>query len=242
MCTANQGTEVVIPVSLPGPIRTDPRHFTWLALAMCVLGTAHVGGKIYSWSSGWPMEAGIRQDQPVRFAVGTTRFELPLNLIATASQKRQALGSEAAFETLRLNLHWSSSPTKNSDTGWDTPATIQVDLESNPGRESLRARLDPFYRRLARGGEMKGPSGLKVLKLSARGAPATDLIVYDPTVQNGFIARCRKDSTSGKAGCHRAIVFASGLELRYSFDQSLLPDWRRLDGDIVASIEGYRTQ
>lgn len=188
-------------------------------------------------------DGGRHQSGPARpLCRRHDRFELPLNLIATASQKRQALGSEAAFETLRLNLHWSSSATKNSDTGWDAPATIRVDLESNPGRESLRARLDPFYRRLARGGEMKGPSGLKVLKLSARGAPATDLIVYDPTVQNGFIARCRKDSTSGKAGCHRAIVFASGLELRYSFDQSLLPDWRRLDGDIVASIEGYRMQ
>ncbi|GAB2183132.1 hypothetical protein [Roseibium sp. LAB1] len=237
MRTANKGTEVVIPVSLPGPIRTDPRHFTWLALAMCVLGTAHVAGKIYSWSSGWPADAGVRQDQPVRFAVGSTRFELPLNLIATGLQKRQALGADAAFETLRLNLNWSAS---TAAVGGTNP--IQVELESNPGRESLRARLDPFYRRLARGGEMKGPAGLKVLRLSARGASATDLIVYDPAVQNGFIARCRKDPSSGKAGCHRAIVFASGLELRYSFDQSLLPDWRRLDGDIVASIDGYKVQ
>jgi hypothetical protein len=207
---------------------------------MCVLGTAHIAGKVYTWSFGWPAEAGVRQDQPVRFAIGPTRFELPLNLIATAFQKRQALGSDTEFETLRLNLQWSSSATDGGDTGWTTPAEIQVELESNPGRESLRARLDPFYRRLARGGEKRGPAGLKVLTLSARRATATDLIVYDPAVQNGFIARCRKEPSSGTARCHRAIVFASGLELRYSFDQSLLPDWRRLDTDVVASIEGFR--
>ncbi|TYC65364.1 hypothetical protein FMN63_23405 [Stappia sp. BW2] len=205
-----------------------------------MLGTAHIAGKVYTWSFGWPAEASARQDQPVHFAIGPTRFELPLNLIATAFQKRQALGGDAEFATLRLNLDWSPGKSDDGDKGWKYPAKIQVDLESNPGRESLRARLDPFYRRLARGGEKRGPAGLKVLTLSARRAPATDIIAYDPTVQNGFIVRCRKDSSSGKARCHRAIVFASGLELRYSFDQSLLPDWRRLDADVVASIEGYQ--
>jgi hypothetical protein len=119
-------------------------------------------------------------------------------------------------------------------------SVLTIELESNQPRESLRARLDPFYRRLARGGELPGPAGLKMLRLSAHGSPATDLVAYDPSDRNGFIARCRKEPATGNSTCHRAIVFSSGLELRYSFDQSVLPEWRQLDANVSARITAFQ--
>ncbi|MHA7772285.1 hypothetical protein [Roseibium sp. M-1] len=227
----------MIPLTLPEPSSFRPRVFTWLVLALCVLGTAHLVDRITAWTgaSAWPIQDLTAK--PVSVSVGSARFELMPGFIASARQRRQSLEQGAVFETLRLAMSWPDLGIVGNSSGKDT---LLIELESNRGRESLRARLDPFYRRLARGGEISGPDGLKVLRLSASGSAATDLVVYDPSEQNGFIARCRKEPSTGSATCHRAIVFSSGLELRYSFNQALLPDWRRLDASVAAKIREFQ--
>lgn len=246
-CTSDFGGRVVTPLSLPDPIGTKPRHFTYLALAMCVLATAFIAERASYWSRYWmsgpDVEFGKRQ---VSVNVGKTQLHLPLELIATPRQRHRSLSSDTVFKTLRLSMVWPAlSASQGLYSGFGdklgTGQTILIELESNQGRESLRARLDPFYRRLARGGEIRGPGGLRILTLSAKGSATSDLIVYDPSERNGFIARCTRKSGSGNAICHRAIALASGLELRYRFDQSLLADWQELDRSIVQKISGFRT-
>lgn len=236
-CTPRQGRSAVIPVTLPEPCATSPRHFTWLALALCVLGTVHIIDKICTWTGTSPWQTADLPAQPVTVSVGSAHFELMPHFIASARQQRQSLEPGTVFETLRLAMTWPDlRPAEDKGTN----AGLLIELESNRGRESLRARLDPFYRRLARGGEMSGPDGLKMLRLSAQGTPLTDLVAYDPVERNGFIARCRKEPSTGAATCHRAIVYSSGLELRYRFDQSLLPDWRSVDAAVTAKIAEFQ--
>ncbi|MCV0429108.1 MAG: hypothetical protein K5905_26950 [Roseibium sp.] len=234
------------PLLLPEPSKAQPRHFTYLALAMCVLAIAHIAERTSYWSKYW--QNGATETfgkKPVTLSVGTVEVTLPLEFITTSRQRYRALGADTNFKTLRLSMTWPflDAPPLHTNVfsdSADNERTILVELESNPGRESLRARLDPFYRRLARGGEIRGPDGLKILTLSSRGSPTSDLIVYDPSVQNGFIARCLKKVATGRSICHRAIVLASGLELRYRFDRSLLPDWRKLDKSIIRKIASFR--
>ena len=227
----------MIPVTLPEPCATSPRHFTWLALALCVLGTAHIVDKIFSWTGTSPWHAPELPSQPVTLSVGSAKFALRPHFIASSRQQRQSLEPGTVFETLRLAMTWPDlRPAKDKGSG----TVLLIELESNQGRENLRARLDPFYRRLARGGEISGPDGLKMLRLSAQGTPLTDLVAYDPAERNGFIARCRKEPSTGAATCHRAIVYSSGLELRYRFDQSLLPEWRSLDASVTAKIADFQ--
>ncbi|CTQ51721.1 hypothetical protein LP7551_00234 [Roseibium album] len=237
----------MMPYSLPEPIRTEPRHFTYLAVAICLLGAAFVTERASYWTGH--LQSDIHRasiNEPVPLAVGATRFLLPIDYISTAQQRRNSLDPNNRFETLRLSMAWPDLRAltelgDNSAARERAIETIQVELESNPGRESLRARLDPFYRRLARGGELSGPDGLNILTLSAQGALKTDLIVYDPSVKNGFIARCLREKSAGKALCHRAVVLNRGLEVRYSFDQSLLNDWKKLDQAVIQKVEDFRT-
>ncbi|WP_248157206.1 hypothetical protein [Roseibium sediminicola] len=230
----------VIPLSLPEPSNSKPRHFAWMSLALCLLGAALFVEKARGLSEHWPAPRSISPLEPVSAHVGPVQFALPENLIATAYQRRLARSPHARFATLRLAMAWPGLTATDMSGQGPEGTTLLIDLDSSPGRESLRARLEPFYRRLARGGELAGPDGLKMLTLSPRGAEATDLVAYDPSEPDGFIVRCRKGTPTGTAVCHRAFSFAAGLELRYRFDQTLLPDWRRLDSAVKARFEALR--
>ncbi|WP_269581493.1 hypothetical protein [Roseibium sp. Sym1] len=229
----------MIPLSLPEPSNSKPRHFTWLWLAICILSAVLFAEKALSLSAAWRETSAARAREPVAVSVGPVRIRLPENLIASQQQRRLSRSGNARFGSLRLALHWPDLSAMEEYASVPEGSAILVDLESNPGRESLRARLEPFYRRLARGGEQPGPDGLKILTLSARAAPATDLIAHDPSIQGGFITRCRKETPAGTAVCHRAIGITPGLELRYRFDQTLLPDWRRLDAALYARARTF---
>lgn len=231
----------MIPVSLPDPIDTQPRHFTYLVFAICLLGATYIAERVNYWTGYWDLGApGVFGDEPVPLSIGNAAFEIPLTYVATARQRHLAQNRDAGFDKLRLEMTWPSLEPALYRGSSDTRDMIRLDVEYNPGRESLRARLDPFYRRLARGGELIGPDGLRILTLSARRSAQKDLIVYDPSTRNGFIARCLREPSTGRATCHRALLLASGLELRYRFDQSLLPQWRSLDDAIIGKVEGFR--
>ena len=237
----------MMPYSLPEPVGANPRHFTLMAIALCMLALALLVARVTHWQAHLSSDlARARTNQPVSLTVGEASFKLPIDYISSAGQRRASLASDSRFKTLKLTMAWPDlrAYTDLNEAGAslnDAKAAIRVELESNPGRESMRARLDPFYRRLARGGELTGPGGLKLLALSPYDSHNTDMIVYDPTQQNGFIARCRRNSTDEPAQCHRAVVLSRGLEVRYTFDQALLADWRQLDRAVVRKVREFRT-
>lgn len=235
----------MIPVSLPEPINSNPRRFSRLVLAMCVLGAVYVAERTAYWTENWHYSvfSGIPSG-PATLSVGPETFKLPLAYIATPEQRGRAQNGIAKFATLKISMTWPGlGPAADHDTSERNGAAgriLSLELEHNRDRESMRARLDPFYRRLARGGEVNGPDGLKILQLSALGASKTDQIVFDPKRRNGFIARCRGSGPSALSRCHRAVVLSSGLELRYSFSEELLGDWRKIDNSIVRKVAGFR--
>lgn len=242
----------MIPLSLPAPIGGRTRGFTFLVLAICLVGAAHIADRVTFWSKVWlGTETAASGDEPVFLTVGPGQFRIPPKYLAGA--RRQSSGTDNRFRSLRLAMIWPGLDSPGLHSGRFQPAgmsnqpgigsTIQIELEHNPGRRSLRARMDPFYRRLARGGELAGPNGLKILNLSSHGGSGTELIVYDPSVQNGFIARClRQSSQPDNTVCNRAVVLTSGLELRYRFARKLLPEWRQLDTAILQKIDTFRTR
>ncbi|WP_305989593.1 hypothetical protein [Roseibium sp. MMSF_3544] len=235
----------MIPVSLPAPSNANPRRFRLLAIAMLVLGSAHIAERATYWTGTWDTRSTFFQKRgPVDLTIGGADFRLPLGYIKSHRQRLQAQDGIKPFSSLHLSMTWPglAVPGSQGISGvlGAGGSEILVELEHSPGRENMRARLDPFYRRLARGGETSGPGGLKILTLSPRGSSGRDLIVYDPSQRNGFIARCLRKKTGREATCHRAIVLASGLALRYRFDQDLLHDWRRIDGEIIQKVTDFR--
>jgi len=232
----------MIPLSLPEPGKSQPRHFTWLLLGISLLSAAYLAEKAHRFTGIWTAPSYAQSDKQVSVSVGPAQFQLQAGLISAIQQRSLAQSADARFSALRLAFSWPELAAAQDHYPATGSSTVIVDLDSNPGRESLRARLEPFFRRLARGGELTGPDGLKVLTLSARGAPASDLVAYDPTEPDGFIARCRLEPLAGAVLCHRAKRLESGLELRYRFDKSLLADWRRLDKAVLDRVDGLRVR
>lgn len=234
----------MIPLSLPAPSGASPKRFRLLVMAMFVLGVAHVVERAAYWSGHWDTRgAWGRSAGLVAFTIGSTSFRIPAGyLVASRYGARADNGDRHAI--VKLSMSW---PALSPGTGADRLGTLDIpertifaELEFSPGRESMRARLDPFYRRLARAGEQVGPAGLRFLSLSAPGAVASDLIAYDPSRRNGFIARCRKNRSSRNAICFRAVVLTAGVELRYRFSQGLLADWRRIENAMLHKIMMFR--
>lgn len=235
----------MIPMTLPTASGANPRRFRLLMLAILVLGAAHIVERAAYWSNNWDAYASSDSASgPVTITIGNTGFVLPVDYIARPKQRSRIFGGETNMRSLKLSMTWPGLAPVTGSPGAGrfgaTGRTLVVDLEHNPGRESMRARLDPFYRRLARGGEMNGPDGLKILTLSSRGAAKRDLIVYDPARPNGFIARCVISKSRHEAMCYRAIVMTSGLELRYRFDEDLLANWRQIDDAIVHKVRAFQ--
>lgn len=236
----------MIPLSLPAASGANPSRFKVLVLAIIALAIAHLTERTVYWSSHWHMMSSSHAaSAPVTLKIGDAGFHLPLDYIAINGQRKKAVGSSPSFSALKLAMTWPGLAPVNGPvtafTSGSAETTLLVELEHNPGRESMRARLDPFYRRLARGGELNGPDGLKILTLSALGATGRDLIAYDPARRNGFIARCLTNKSGREPTCHRAIVLSSGLELRYRFNQDLLADWRQIDSAIIRKVSAFRS-
>lgn len=208
-------------------------------MAICLLAAAYIFERVRFWADHLHMMGSIPAE-PIQIAIGPTGFVVPPDYVI--SQRRNLLEQPSSSNYVRLAMTWPGLGPHTSGSSLLGDEMIRIELEHNPGRESLRARLDPFYRRLARGGELSGPGGLKLLNLSRLGGKRSDMIVYDPSKQNGFIARCRQQSSTSKATCHRAVQFSSGLDLRYSFDRSLLSDWRRLDRAVLLKIDSFKAQ
>ncbi len=238
-CNALGGVGPLIPVTLPEPIGNRSRIFTYLSVAICLLAAALIFERVRFWTDHLQM-AGNIPAEPLQIAIGPTRFAVPPEYVI--SRRRNLLEQSSKSNYVQLAMTWPGLGPQSNRSSLLGEEVIRIELEHNPGRESLRARLDPFYRRLARGGEISGPGGLKLLNLSRLGGKRSDMIVYDPSKQNGFIARCRQQSSTSKATCHRAVQFSSGLDLRYSFDRSLLPDWRRLDRAVLLKIDSFKTR
>ncbi|WP_420414684.1 hypothetical protein [Roseibium sp.] len=226
--------------TLPAATNAKPLHFTMLAAALCVLTSAYVADRAVYWSGVVaPLFQNHRQTL-VSLSIGPHPFEIPAGYFRSAQHRIAADGEVPRHQQVSLLMTWPDLKMPGDE---DAPARfgeplplIQVNLENDPHRESLRTQLDPVYKRLARGGERTAEAGLNMLTLSGQNAKNRDIIVYDPEADDGFIARCVRKRITDKAVCHRSITPGGGLLIRYQFDQTLLPDWRRLDRAVQAKL------
>lgn len=234
----------MIRPTLPAPTNAKPLHFTMLATALCVLTSAYVADRAVYWSKMIaPLFQSHRQSL-VSLSIGPHPFQIPAGYFRSAQHRIAADEQVPRHQQISLLMTWPDLRMPGDDDapvrlGQPVPL-IQVDLENDPHRESLRTQLDPVYKRLARGGERTAEAGLNMLTLSGRNTPNQDIIVYDPEADDGFIARCVRKRRTDKAVCHRSITPGGGLLIRYQFDQTLLPDWRQLDQAVQVKVGAFQ--
>ncbi|WP_417671792.1 hypothetical protein [Roseibium sp.] len=225
----------MFPIELPSSSGMRPLHFTILTFAMAILALVYVTYIGARWSGYWSDDiiwSDTSRHHSVR--IGQTTFQVPLSLTPSSGSVFPLMSSSQVASSLNLQVAWPSmkgvpaTAEGKSDSDVAAINRIFLNIATPDGDETMRDRLAPVYRRLARGPETDGPAGLKVLTLSSPIALDRDEIVFEPSRDTGFIARCKRPK-GGAATCTRQLALNDELTITYRFNRSLLANWGRLD-------------
>lgn len=227
---------------LPASSGVSPRYFTYLTASMAALALIYVAYLGARWTGYWNADMEWA-DEPGRRTVfvGDRAFEVPVNMIRAPSQRLGLNRTDERLSTLHLGVMWPSMSGFDMDNA-DRFASfgkgsnvVLLDIGRNARGETMRDRLEPVYKRLARGVEGPGPAGLRILTLSSP-IGARDQIVYEPGSETGFIARCRQALSDPVAICTAQKALPGGLLLTYRFEEPHLANWGRLERRAVELV------
>lgn len=227
---------------LPASSGVSPRYFTYLTASIAALTLIYVLYLAARWTGYWTADMQWTDVPGSRTVfVGDQAFEVPVNMIRVPAQRLGFNRRGERLSTLHLGVMWPSM------SGFDANKADQfasfgkgsnvvlLDIGTYARHETMRDRLDPVYRRLARGVEGPGPAGLRVLNLSSS-VGARDQIVYEPGTETGFIARCRQALSNPVAVCTAQKALPGGLLLTYRFERPHLANWGRLERRAVELV------
>ncbi|NBN63635.1 hypothetical protein GWI72_03185 [Microvirga tunisiensis] len=225
----------MLPTALPRPTGCNPLHFLAMTGLLALLAAAY----IVHVASGWIALASAGDTRtsspyPLALQVGEHRFLVPANMVPRAEQRNPDLQQDR----LVLEMTWPALAGYAGGTP-DAETLITLDLIASRQVETLGERLDSVYRRLAGAHEFRGPAGLSLIDMSGRAGAGNDVIVFEASERDGFIARCQTPE-QGVARCFRDFRLAPDLVVSYRFQRSALANWGRMDRRIIDRISAMR--
>jgi hypothetical protein len=179
----------------------------------------------------------------VPLEVAHHRFMVPANMLRTDRQRR---GGQT--DAIDMALHWpelsgySDATAADFASGDPRAPIIYVTIGPRLAPLDATARLDTVYARFFTGKAVAGPSGLVGRMLSAGSGFDGEVIYFQPSAQQPFVARCPATATAEMpATCLRDINIGTDLTILFRFDKNLLGQWqpleagvRRLAADVAA--------
>lgn len=146
--------------------------------------------------------------------------------------------------TLRIPADWLS-PNDHSSGGFakeiDLSVTLplgakgadtSIDISLMP-RSRVRpsaSLLDGVYLHQFMPEQLSGPPGLVGKPMMATEGYEGETVWYDPIGQSPFAAKCQAPLAADQPGrCLRAIYLGANVAAVYSFDDTVLANWRRFD-------------
>ncbi|MEJ8475535.1 hypothetical protein [Roseibium algae] len=231
----------MIPIELPRSSGVKPIHFTILAASITALTLVYLIYLSARWTGYWQNDVIWVSDPATNFVqVNGSKFAVPAGLMRNPAHGLSRLARHQTMSSLKLDVAWPAMTGFKRDGTTPTQSQkIQIEISASTDGETMRDRLKPVYKRLARGPEADGPAGLKILTLSSPVALKTDQVVFEPDRPNGFIARCLKTKNQ-QALCTREIRLSDGLLVTYQFAQGLLASWGRLDRRVDQLVKSLR--
>ncbi len=237
----------MFPVELPSASGMRPLHFTILTVGIAILALLYLTYIGARWSGYWQsdriwLEAPFKQS----IQIGDKMFVVPVEMLVGSVPAYSILPGPHREDTFSLKVSWPEmKPARRSTNQPSRPAadtnTILINVVASSEGETMRDRLAPVYRRLARGPELEGPAGLKILTLSSAVSLERDEIVFEETSRgSGFIARCRQSRETGSQ-CSREMRFGDNLTVTYSFHRKFLTNWGRLDRKVSQLLNSLRS-
>lgn len=232
---------------LPKASGVKPRQFSYLLAMMALLALAYVGQMIFHWTGVWHAEVVWTSDSIGKsYRLGDNTFVVSEELLPDADQTIKLGFNKETPTTFDLEVIWPSMKGHRLESAQLSEAVakgsnhLQINVGIANGKETMRDRLKPVYRRLARGPEQAGPAGLRVLTLSGNRDSIVDQIVFEPKSSNGFIARCKQTNQKSAAICESELHLPDGIVVRYRFEQPLLANWGRVERRIVELIKSLK--
>lgn len=229
----------MIPLYLPQETNARPRVFTALTVVLGLLAFALIFEKTRLIFQNLKPTAFSERDKLASVQIGKAKLNIPYHFIRSPYQRLWISGQKQRFGTLTLGFQWPYLTPLEEDISSPSGNKFLMELTETKDRESLRSRLEPFYKRLASGREKVGPAGLRLLTLSSTNDSVLHLVAYDPQRKDGFITRCYQANKTHRPICHRSVQVGPNLTVRYTFDQDILPHWQQLEKAVYQKVRSF---
>ncbi len=118
-----------------------------------------------------------------------------------------------------------------------TPREIDITLLPRSRVRSSSSLLDGVYLHQFMPEQLAGPPGLIGKPLTAAEGYANETVWYDAISAAPFVAKCSAPVVAGAPGrCIRMVYLGPGIGAVYSFDDDVLSNWRRFDGELEPAL------
>ena len=209
--------------------------YVFAALALLSVAIS-VGGKWFGRSIAM---AGYSDDTTTReIVIGNNVIVAPANMIRFERARHDGVAPRLDLYMRYPQMDGYSDAARDdfNDTG---PGKTILFLSFEPQMMSrdMSGRFQPIYSELIEKPGTPGPGGTTIYKFTQKsGYLDESLAVAERPGTAPFVARCLAGAAAEQslAPCERDVVVGDNLSLTYRFPDTLLADWRGLDGAVVA--------
>jgi hypothetical protein len=222
------------------------QHSGWLLPLVVFFVTACLSALILAYYFARP-STSLVDEQPaptdatriIALSVGTTRFRVPANYIALASQRRGGAADELTLIATLPDLKGYTLDVA-SDLTANGPDSRVIDIRVKTGRTVLPEQ-DRFTRiyleQVADPKGVAGPYGLRQYAFRAdSGYHDQDLFVGTDDAGSQVLLCTKLAPNVVSPSCLRDIPLGHGLSLSYRFKRGHLREWRAIDNGIRARL------
>lgn len=113
------------------------------------------------------------------------------------------------------------------------PRRIDITLTQRSRVRPSAMLLDGLYLHEFKPEQLSGPPGLIGKPLLPQEGFENETVWYDPLTSAPFVAKCAAPIVESAAGrCLRTVYLGPGIAAVYSFDDDVLPNWRKFDAEL----------
>jgi hypothetical protein len=225
------------------------QHSGWLIPLAVFFVTACLSALVLAYYFA-PASPGLVQEQPaptdatrdIALALGPTRFRIPANYIAMASQRRGGTATELSLIATLPDLKgYTLDAAPDLTANGPNSRVIDIMLKTSPTVLPESDRLERIYMGQVVDPKGKpGPYGLRQYAFRAdSGYHDQDLFVGSSEAGTAVLLCTKLAPDVASPGCLRDIPLSGDLSLSYRFKRGQLAQWRMIDAGVRGRIAGF---
>lgn len=187
--------------------------------------------------------AGHTDDTSVaEVVIGNNVIAAPRNMIRFETARRNGVATR-----LDLYMRWpqldgySDAARDDFNHAHGQPNILFASLSPRMMSRDMSGRYEPIYAQLTEPTAKTLAGGLQVRNFTGKSGYLNEtLVVAERPGEPPYVARCLDEAAAAGslAPCERDIHIGDDLSLTYRFPRELLPEWKALDGAVLARVTG----